>query len=211
MIVAKRRLPDIAYHLVDAVNFDRIQREGLKCAADLLDRDDAACGTHRPTALITKQGAYIRDQAPMPPAALAHCLDSPLTPADWYRLMNGFVFFWLDGERLRRHLAATRGRPQRLLSIETARLVDRYGDVLSVTPFNTGNARRRPARRGQRSFVPVHRWLAEAWSSECEPGRRPRAASHRPVELVASVSIPDIMAFCVAVEPVNDGAGRRDA
>ncbi|NEU98303.1 DUF7002 family protein [Bradyrhizobium uaiense] len=201
-------MPEIAWHLADAVNFDCIVREGLKCAADLLDRDVAACETHRPTAVMTRHGSYIRDQAPMPPTALARCLDRPLMPADWYRLLNGFVFFWLDPERVRRHLVATSGRPQRLMSIDTAGLVAHYGDALGVTPFNTGNARRRPARRGRRSIVPVQRWQTEAWRSECEPGGRPRAPSHRPVELVASVSIPDIMNFCTAVETINRGASR---
>lgn len=37
----------------------------------------------------------------MPPRALARCLDPGLAPADWYTLLNGCVFFWLDPERVR--------------------------------------------------------------------------------------------------------------
>jgi hypothetical protein len=60
-------------------------------------------------------GRYIRGQRPMPPQALARCLDPGLTPADWYALLNGCVFFWLDPDRVDRPVRAASHRPAELV------------------------------------------------------------------------------------------------
>lgn len=154
-------LPAHAYHLVDAQNWPAIQRDGLHSTTTLIARAglsgvgaapfrDLARNRHGPA-----RGAHIRDQSPMPPAALARCLDPGLTPQDWYDLVNAKVFFWLDRDRLDRHLSACCGRPQVLLTIDLHRLFDRHGDHAFLTPFNTGNARRAAAARGHRTFVPL--------------------------------------------------------
>ncbi|WP_420969090.1 DUF7002 family protein [Bradyrhizobium sp. B120] len=201
--MATRALPVAVYHLVDAANWDRVRRDGLKCTADLIGRDNAACGEHRPRAIAAPDGSYIRDQAPMPPSALARCLDPPLVPADWYRMLNGLVFFWFDRARVDRHVRAAHSRQQHLLTIDVARLVERYAAALRVTPFNTGNAKRKPASRGPRSFVPVDEWLANGWIFECQAGGKPRPPSHRPAELVSLVPIPDVLELCVGIELIE--------
>lgn len=138
-------------------------------------------------------GALIRDQSPMPPAALARCLDLGLTPQDWYDLVNGKVYFWLDQDRLARHMAACARRPQVLVTIDLAKLAARHGARAFVTPFNVGNARRRPAPRGRRSFVPLAAWLETRWKTEALPGSAARAPSHAPAELAIDGAVADIM------------------
>ena len=59
----------------------------------------------------------IRDQRPMPPAALAPALDDGLLPSDWYALLNGFVFLWPDRERMNRQRRAYASRPQLVLTL----------------------------------------------------------------------------------------------
>lgn len=209
-------LPARAYHLVDAENWPSIQQSGLLSTTRLIARDGlrgaraAPFSGYRPETMRLPSGAVIRDQKPMPPDALMRCLDHGLTPQAWYALVNAKVFFWLQPERLDRHLAACRARPQIVLSIDLQALLARHGRRAFVTPFNVGNARRRPAPRGARSFVPVETWLASRWQSEARIGESPRAASHAPAELAVEGAVPDVMEMVVAVHPVSPGtkAGR---
>jgi len=192
-------LPAQAFHLADAENWPAIQRVGLLSTAVLIARaglDDAAAAPyrgHRESGMRLPSGALIRDQSPMPPAALSRCLDLGLTPRDWYDLVNGKVYFWLDQDRLARHMAACARRPQVLLTIDLAKLAARHGARAFVTPFNVGNARRRPAPRGRRSFVPLAAWLETRWKTEALPGSTARAPSHAPAELAIDDAVADIM------------------
>ena len=90
----------------------------------------------------------------MPPAALARALDDSLEPADWYALLNGFVFLWPDRERIERQRRACGDHPQVLLTFDGATLLGRFGAEAYVSPINSGNARRKPARRGRYTLVP---------------------------------------------------------
>jgi hypothetical protein len=116
------KLPDRAYHLAEAANLPSIQRNGLLCASKLLDlagltgaERERLERTQRREHTKLPNGVQIRDQRPMPPAALESCLIG-LTPAEWYALINSRVFFWLDPNRLNRQRAACEPRPQVVLS-----------------------------------------------------------------------------------------------
>lgn len=190
----QRTMPAEAFHLADAVNWPGIQRDGLLCATSLLRRAglDATAADHRGVARRLEDGVLLRDQAPIPPAALERCLDPGLRPQDWYALLNGCIFFWLDRERVRRHLRAQQGRECFLMVIDTERLLARCEDRAFVTPFNTGSARRRPARRGTRTLVPVPHWRRDGWAAEAPPGGPCRRASTAAVELVVQGDLPDV-------------------
>ncbi len=195
------------YHMAEAANWPAIQREGLHSASALLER--AGLSGEEREHLEKRQrlahtelpnGVQLRDQRPMPPTALASCLIG-LTPSEWYALINARVFFWLDPQRLNRHRAACHLRPQVVLTIDARRLVAAYAEKITVAPINSGNARRRPARRGAATFVPYASWLASAWTSEAASlGTPVRPSSHVPVELTVTGSIPDIMQFVVEVQ-----------
>lgn len=204
-----RRLPERVYHLAEASNWAAIQREGLHCASTLLDRAGIVGKDRRrweqeqrPKHAALPDGTWIRDQRPMPPDALARCLVG-MTPAQWYALLNGKVFFWFDTERLNRQRAACSSRPQVVLVVDALRLAEAYADRVALTPFNTGNARRRPATRGGATFVPYRTWLDSGWATEAALlGVRERSRSHAPVEFTVSGSIPDILTFAVDVRPL---------
>jgi hypothetical protein len=51
----------------------------------------------------------------MPPSLLKSALCNDMTPSDWYRFLNGFVFLWANENRLNRHLRAFEGRQQVVL------------------------------------------------------------------------------------------------
>jgi hypothetical protein len=74
-------------------------------------------------------------------------LDDGLEPSDWYALLNSFVFLWPDPERLKRQRRACGDRPQVVLTFDADALLDRFADEAFVSPINSGNARRKAARR----------------------------------------------------------------
>ena len=64
---------------------------------------------------------YLRDQKPLPAAALRKCLVG-MTPVEWYALINSKVFFWFDVDRLNRQRGACEPRPQVVLEVDAMRL-----------------------------------------------------------------------------------------
>ena len=206
-------LPAEAFHFVDQANWAAVQAQGLCSTDELLcrgtfgDEVEAAVRAHRPLGVTLPDGRYIRDQRPMPPQALARCLDPGLAPADWYALLNGCVFFWLDPDRVERHRAALGNRPQVLLTFDARALAAAYEAAAHVTPFNIGSAVRKAAARGLRTLVPVTQWQAQGWVSEALPRQPVRAASHRPAELVLRAAVPDAMRFVTATETIDSKDG----
>lgn len=209
-------LPDCVYHLAEASNWPSIQRHGLLSARHLLDLA-GVFGADRER-LERRQrlehtelpnGVQVRDQRPMPPAGLEACL-AGMTLAEWYALINAHVFFWLDPERLNRQRAACEPRPQVVLTLDTAGLIAAYNGQVAVTPINTGNARRKPARRGLATFVPYVVWVESGWAREAAAlGIRERKRSQPPVELTVVGSVPDVMRFVVEVSELAAGQSFR--
>lgn len=208
-------LPDHAFHLADAENWPSIQRSGLHSAHALIAQAGLRGAKARPFSFYRAEsptlpsGARLRDQSPMPPTALERCLDPGLTPADWYALVNAHVYFWLDADRLARHQAACAARPQVVVTLDLRTLLARHGARAFLTPFNVGNARRRPAARGRRTFVPLDAWLATRWDDEALPGRPPRPRAHPPAELAIAGAVPDVMDFVIAPARPRTGRTKR--
>jgi hypothetical protein len=141
----------------------------------------SALGRHREGNLILPNGIIIRDQSPMPPRALARALPPGMTPSDWYRFLNSFVFLWANKERVNRHLLAFRQRPQALLVFDARRMVDERGDDLFLSPINSGNAMRSASPRSYDLFVPYRIWLEKGWPAI---GGSMRSKSTIPAEIV---------------------------
>jgi hypothetical protein len=205
-------LPAYVFHLAEAANWPSIQQHGLFSTSALLDlagiRGEEGARferQHRPNYTELPNGVQVRDQKPMPPEALMQCLIG-MSPAEWYQLINSKVFFWLDSDRLNRQRGACEPRPQVVLVVDTDRLVARHAERIALTPINTGNARRRAARRGRCTFVPYWIWVESGWSSETEGlGTRRCERSHQPVELSVADAVPDIMRFVVRVHWLEPG------
>lgn len=187
-----------------------IRDHGLLSTSALLDRYgvagasraaiEASRRTHCVT--ITREGlpdAVIRDQLPMSDAALRKCLKDGLTPADWYRMLNARIFFWLSRARLRRLLGARayRDRPQTVLTLETRSLVEAHADRIELSPINSGSTIFNPAPRGRQMFRPIADYDFDGWC-------RKRGAEDAVVELVVREGAPDIKDHVITV---NDWAG----
>lgn len=205
---AQRDLPEIAFHIVESANWAHLRRDGLISARALLAANGlpAACGWRSGTVTLP-DGRVIRDQKPMPPAALARCLDAPLSPDDWYDLLNGCVFFWLDEARVQRHAKALARRDQVLLRLDARRLAAAYAAHVRLSPFNLGAAIRRPARRGLRTLVPLEDWRRDAWKAEALHDMAPRSPTHAPAEMIVLTAIPDLADFVMTAEVLPGRAG----
>jgi hypothetical protein len=197
--MTKQRSLQHIYHLADERNWKSIQSDGLLSATKLFEQANLHewIRCHRTENIQLHNGAVIRDQKPMPPSALARCLADGLTPADWYAQLNRRIFFWIDLERLNRQRLACK-TPQYIMTIDANSLLKSYAGRAAVTPFNTGNARRVPARRGLASFVPYNMWVNSGWESEAIAlATKPRSLNHKPVELTIIDAVPDIFNFVI--------------
>jgi hypothetical protein len=177
------------YHVAEASNLPSILKHGLLSTECLLqltvmpaDGQAVFLRRHRRTGLRLADGVTIRDQAPMPPSALAPALDDGLTPEDWYALLNGFVFLWPDRDRMERQRRACGHRPQVVMTFDADALLTDFGGSAFVSPFNVGNARRRPARRGGGTLVLYAKWLEAGWPN--------RKRTHPPAEVLFANAVP---------------------
>src|SRR5437763_1911223 len=98
------------YHMAEDGSWPSIREHGLLSTTYLLDlfgysgseRTQYEAQRRAETVEISHQTygcASLRDQKPMTDSALRRCLHG-ITPTEWYRLLNGRVFFWLTEERL---------------------------------------------------------------------------------------------------------------
>ena len=129
--------------------------------------------------------AFVRDQRPLDPTALAGCLTGGMTPADWYRTLNRRVYLWPGRDRLDRMLSVyAASADQAVLEIDAAELCRRHGPRIELSHINSGFASKRypPARRGPATFVPLADY---AWSTR-----------NAVAEVTVPYAVPDVMA-CV--------------
>lgn len=180
---------DRLYHLADADNVPSILKHGLLSTERLLGLIGMAeteramvLRRQRQDSLRLADGATIRDQRPMPPSALSQALDGGLEPGDWYALLNSYVFLWPDWERMVRRRRACCDRAQRVLTFDAPTLFDQFGTHAFLSPIDSGNAQRKPARRDRDTLVPYAAWLHEGWPT--------RQRSHPPAEILFGCVLP---------------------
>jgi hypothetical protein len=129
---------------------------------------------------------------------LTRALTDSLTPVDWYRLVNAFVFFWVDRERVDRLLGARAYRSSRhlLLELRTKDLMDRHAAATVLSPLNTGATKPMPHPRGKYCFVSLAQYPFAYW---CQKRNRRTAV----VELAVRQAVPDLMEMVERVSIVG--------
>jgi hypothetical protein len=185
----------LLFHMAEVGSWASIRAKGLLSTSALLDihgvegaeraRIESA---RRPESVELSPGVVIRDNGPLNEKNLARCLDGGLAPGDWYRLLNGRVFFWLSRQRLHKLLGAQlyRNKAHEVLEIEARPLVETYRDRIELSPMNSGATGRFPVRRGPTTF----RRIADYDYA----GRKARGLE-RVVELAVLGGVPDIERF----------------
>ena len=198
------------YHMAEAGSWESIQRHGLLSTSALLDLFEVAGpererieSRRRPDSIIIRHPqhgtAVIRDQKPMTDGALQKCLRDS-TPREWYETLNSRVFFWLSRERLVRLLSARayRGKRQTVLTVDTAHLLQRHADRVTLSPINSGSTIFNPQPRGTDTFQRIGDYPFAYWRA-----RRPLRDAV--VELAVDDAVPDIQDFVLRVELMENG------
>ena len=153
------------YHMAEAGTWESIRKNGLLSTSALLDlyrfvgaaREAIEC-RHRPGSVTISNpplpDAVIRDQRPMSDKRLRTCL-SGASPAQWYKLLNGKVFFWTTEPRFVTLLKAYSGRRHLMLTIDTASLLSCETHDVTLCPMNSGATRPYAHPRSPATFQPI--------------------------------------------------------
>jgi hypothetical protein len=193
------------YHMANAGTWDSMRQRGLLSTTALLDLFEITGhqryqieSCHRPGSVEIchpQHGvAIIRDQAPMRESALERCLEGVSLRA-WYELLNRRAFFWVTEARVETLLGARlyRNQEHAVLTIDTASLLARHADRVTLSPINSGNTLYNPPSRGLHTF----RSIADY---PFEERRRMRGLANAIAELAVDYSVPDLCNHTVIVE-----------
>ena len=158
------------FHILLASDIAHISAHGLLSTSALLDICEITGSERfdieshrRPKAIQVSHpihGSFlINDQAPMTEIALKKCL-MDFAPQEWYESFNSRIVFWPTQARLDKHLSARLGqrRTRLMLSFDTRAFVDRFGDLMELSPINSGSTMRNAAKRGPETFLPLNEY-----------------------------------------------------
>ena len=201
------------YHMAHHQALPSILRHGLLSTSSLLDLfeikgadREALESRMRPRSVpITHPVhgmAVVRDQKPiMSDVRLAQALDGSATPAEFHRLLNGKVFFWVTSDRLKtlRNAAEYRAEPQLVLTLDTEKLVAEFGDLISLCPMNSGACKPFAHPRTPAIFQPIEDYDFPYWK------RRKGGAEKSVVECTVERGVYDVSRFIVETEFVGGG------
>lgn len=202
----------VLYHMAEPGAWPQVRRHGLLSTAAILDLYGVA-GAAREGVIATRRPEgvpyetpdlgriVVRDQKPLNDAGLARCLTGGLAPADWYRLLNGRVFFWLDWGRVLKLLGgrAYRALSHEVIELEARPLVDAYRDRIELAAINTGATGQYPVARGPETFAGIDAYPYAHW-------RGKRRRGERVVELTVPGSVPDAARFVTRVRRMRGEA-----
>lgn len=193
------------YHMAEAGSWPSIERNGLLSTSALLDlfevegeEREAIEARRRPESVwIThpEHGeAWIRDNKPINETALKRTLEG-MSLANWYRSLNGRVFFWLTTERLDklRSAGAYAEREHDVLTLDTAYLLDAYAEEVELAHLNTGAVH--AGANYPRGVGTFRRLENYPWKE-----RLAKSSSEPIVELTVPGLVPNVGRFVVAVE-----------
>lgn len=192
------------FHMAEAGSWASVERRGLLSTTALLDlfevtgtRRDAIESARRPQSVsITHPDhgtAWIRDNRPINETVLRRTLIG-MTEPEWYRTLNGRVFFWLTTKRLDklRNAPPYKAREHDILTFDTAALLESYGHVVELAHLNSGAVHpsaNYPRGAGTFRTIAEYHWRA-----------RLAVAPHEPiVELTIPYALSDASAFVLDV------------
>ena len=204
----------LLYHMAEQGSWTSIRRHGLLSTRGLLDlfevdepRRSQILSLRRPKSVPLEHPVYgtavVRDQIPLSEARLRGCL-TDMTLEEWLHVLNSRVFFWLDQPHLETLLDARayRDNPHDVICIDTAALIERYADRITLSPINSGATMYKPPERGSRTFLPITEY----------PFQERRRARGRDaiIELAVDDGVSDVLQVAVRVERRRSG-GRVEA
>lgn len=195
------------YHMAEVGMWPSIQQRGLLSTSASLDalgiagaQRTALESAYRPEMSHLRPGGpddiVLRDQRPMPPSRLVQALPDGVTTEQWYRLINGKVFFWVSPERLGRLLRSYGASQHDVLRVDTASLLDAHSARTWLCHMNSGNTLPIPHYRDETIFKRIPDY----------PVNRVGTPLKEVVELVVDYSVPDIANHVIDVTRVQGDA-----
>jgi hypothetical protein len=186
-------------------SWESIKRHGLRSTTALLDLFEYQSEARREIERVrrpdsieiqhpTHGTARIRDQKPLQLRRLEKILID-ISVEEWCVTLNSRVFFWTTEERLLRLLGGKmyRATEHDVLVVQTAELVERYGEAITLAPYNTGATVQTAPPRGVGTFRRIEEYDFEYW-------RKKRSRKTAVVELAVDYAVLDIADFVVSVE-----------
>lgn len=192
------RYPTI-YHMAEAGTWESIRKHGLMSTSAVLDHHQVNGAARVPfetqhRAAMAKvgelEGIVLRDQIPMPPKRLEQALVDGTTPQQWYRLINGKVFFWAQEHRMHRLLNYYGDTEHDVLQVDTESLLAAHADDIWLCHMNSGNTLPIPHHRGIDVFKRI----------DAYPETRTGRPTKEVVELVVDYAVPKIANYVVRVD-----------
>lgn len=190
------------FHMAESGTWPSIRDRGLMSASAVLDHfgvTGQARSRYETVQRATKMSVLpqapgeivLRDQKPMPPERLARALIDGTTPEEWYRLINGKVFFWAEEHRLHGLLGARdyRNLEHDVLIIESSAFIRAYAQDIWLCHMNSGNTFPMPHARSIDVFKRIRDYPTNARGYPAKPV----------VEIVVDGQVPDIANYVVEV------------
>jgi hypothetical protein len=198
----------VLFHLAEEAGLPSIERHGLVPSEELVrlfeiedPRAARLLSERRPNRVELRHPlhglAVLNDNRPISDKMLMNCLDDGLRPAEWMRMLNARVFFWPDRRKLAGLADASlnQGRRKIVIEVDTLSLARAYGDKIELSPFNTGSATRKAARRGLSTYTPLHSLSYRDWQAK-------RGGRDTLAEVAVVGPIPDLAVHLKSVTPV---------
>jgi hypothetical protein len=190
--------------MAEANTWESIRRYGLLSTSALLDLFEitdanryAIESKHRSQSVTISHTEYgtavIRDQKPMHEKSLLKCLTNR-SPQQWYEILNRRVFFWPTIDRLNRLLRAYLGQKHTVITVDTAQLLERHFDQITLSRINSGCTRPMAWPRGDDTFLSVLDFPFET--------RRQKYRRNAIAELAVDHAVSDIADVVIKVEHV---------
>jgi hypothetical protein len=190
------------YHMAEDGSWPSIQAHGLLSTATLIDLYEVPepqrtrlLTQHRPDSIPLTHPVHgqvvIRDQKPLGITKLNRLL-TDLTAAEWIRMLNSYVFFWVHPDRLVGLLNAKayQDRPHLVLTVDTGSLLRVHADRVRLSHLNSG-ATHVNGRRGSATFQSI--------AAFSHPRSRQRPAKDV-AELAVLGSVPDLVDHTIEVQ-----------
>jgi hypothetical protein len=200
------------YHMAEANSWESIAKHGLLSTSALLDFFGIN-GEERQNIELRRRGrsqeikhaehgrVVVRDQKPIIESKLKASLQD-CTLEEWYRLLNGRVFFWLTKERLNTLLSAKeyREKPHTVLTLDTRSLAKDYARSITLSPMNSGNTLPIAHPRGKATFSRMQDYPFRQ--------RLKRGPYYTVVELAVEGGVPDLVNYTIRVDSMVSKGGR---
>jgi hypothetical protein len=192
------------FHMTNLITFKQVRRHGLLTAEAIVQR--CVAGSSEQERLLSRRRPrhvhltdprramfILSDNRPLSEAKLSKVLEDGLTPKDWLKMLSKRVFFWTDRKSVNRLMEASNHATQRkvLLEIDTLKFAQAYGDMIEISPINSGATIHQAAARGHATFAPIRDLDFAHWRRS-----RPKKSPDTIREVTVPQNIPDILKFC---------------